>query len=147
MIDTSNTVSKVVAKKLEISEDIIKSVYDYYWKNGVKKAIRSGKYTSVRVSKLGTFMVSRRKLYRHIQKYIAYIRHLRLQDTISFKRSTKEEAISKYIDDLKLLLERRNDLAILYNKLKENNKNVKLYKTSLGKQTSNIGGNLESLIL
>ena len=132
MIDTSNTVSKVVAKRLEISEDIIKNVYDFYWKHGVKDAIRSGKYTAIRVAKLGTFMVSRRKLEKHIKKYIAYIRHLELQDVRSFKKYTKEEAMVKYKADLRLLLDRRNDIAILYNQLKENRKNVKLLIASLG---------------
>lgn len=132
MIDTSNTVIKQVARKLNKSEDIVKKVHDYYWEEGLKVSMRSGKHTAIRVSKFGTFMVSRRKLYRLIQKYIAYIRHLRLKETEAFKRSTKEEALAKYTQDLRTLLERRNDLAILYNETKKNRQNVKLSKTSLG---------------
>jgi len=116
MIDTSNTVVRQVAKRLEVTEEAAKIVYDFYWREGIVGSIRSGKYTSIRASKLGTFTVSKRKLYKEIYKYIAYIRFLKAKDSNSFKRYTKEEAIQKYKKDLKLLLERRNDLANLYNK-------------------------------
>lgn len=129
MIDTSNTVTKQVAKALELPEDIIKKVYEFYWKEGIKESIRSGKNLSIRVAKLGTFVVSKRKVNLRIHKYIAYLRHLRLQEPSSFKRMTKEQTIEKYVDDLKLLLELRNQLAKLYI---ENEKNHKLFKASLG---------------
>lgn len=129
MIDTSSTIIRQTAKKLEISEDLIKTIYDFYWKEGVKGAMRSGQNTAIRVSKVGTFMVSRRKLYRHIQKHIFYIRHLRSQPEEIFKRTSKEEMIERYYIDLKVLLERRNELAKLY--LKQ--RNERLYKTNLAK--------------
>lgn len=116
MIDTSNTVTRLVSKRLEVTEETTKIVYDFYWKHGIVESIRSGKHTAIRVPKLGTFMTSRRKLYQQIYKYIAYIRFLRAKESNSFKRYTKEEAIERYKNDLKLLLERRNDLAKLYNK-------------------------------
>lgn len=127
MIDTSNTVTRHIAKRLEVTEEIAKTVYDFYWKEGIVNSIRSGKNTSIRVAKLGTFTVSKRKLYQQIHKYIAYLRFLRTKDSNDFKKFTKEEAIERYKSDLRLLLERRNDLANLYNKT-----NDTISETNLG---------------
>lgn len=114
MIDTSNIVIKAVSKKLEVKEDLVKLIHDYYWEKGVRNSIRSGNHTAIRIAKLGTFFVSKIKLYRRIKKYIAFIRNLEFKPESDFKRLSKQERIDIYKKDLALLLSRRNDLAKLY---------------------------------
>ena len=114
MIDTINIANRYTSRKLSISEEIVKEVNRYFWKEGVKGTMKTGKYTAFRIPKLGTFVVSRLKLRKRISKYIAYIRFLKQEDQLKFKKISKEDRINQYQEELKLLLDRRNDLAKLY---------------------------------
>lgn len=116
MIDTVNVVNKLVAEKLDVSEDIVKVTNAFYWRFGVVESMRSGDHTAIRVGKVGTFMVSRRKLYRRIKKYISLIKALKSENVSEFKRVSKEERIEAYKADLRKLLARRNDIAKLYSR-------------------------------
>jgi len=132
MIDTQNTVIKQVSRKTNISEETIKKVYEYYWKEGFKPAMRSGLHLSIRVAKFGTFTVSKWKLNNVIDKYIAYIEHLGKRDDSTFKKQSKEETILRYRKDLTKLLKLKVELDDLYKENKKNNETYKLLKADMG---------------
>ncbi len=112
MIDTLYSVSKEVAKELEIDEKIVKKVNAFYWKN-IADTIASGQHNAIRIKNFGSFVVSKFKLYTQIKKKIKKIKYYRTIDK-DFKRKTRLEYINEQIRDLKLFLERRNEMAILY---------------------------------
>lgn len=132
MIESIGIINRQVSKKLGVSEELVKTINEYFWKEGVKTSMRSGLYTAIRLPKLGTFVVSRNKLNKRIQKYISYIRFLSEDTSIEYKRITKEQKIATYVNDLKLLLDRRNDIAKIYKMFSDERRSKTVLKTDLG---------------
>jgi hypothetical protein len=112
MIETISIVNKEVSKRLGIQEDIIKSVNAFYWKN-VKGSINTAQNTSIRINNLGTYVISRTKLWILIKRRIKEIRYFRTT-TKEFKVKDRDTSINDLITELRILLQRRNDIAIIY---------------------------------
>ena len=127
MIETINTVNKKVSKKLNKDIDLVKKINAFYFKE-VHKAIASGEYNGIRLKHIGTLHISKFKLYSKIKEAIKEIRLLKNPNKI-LKRP-KEEVLEIKYAALRILLERRNELAKNY---KENDENLhnKLSKKDL----------------
>lgn len=112
MLETINHVNREISQELGISEEEVRKVNSYFWKE-VKECIRSLDHTAIRVRGFGTFMISRVKLYNQIYKLIKEIRRLKTIDK-EFKKKTREEYLEERYFKLRQYLDRRNELAILY---------------------------------
>lgn len=135
MIETINIVNKEVSKLLNIDETLVKVINQFYWKHGVKAAIQSGGHTSIRLKNIGTLVTSRTKVNNKILRLIKSIREFKRPEKV-FKTKTKEECLSEKYTELKLLLQRRNDIAIAYKSNTDRTKQkYELPKTNLGEQT------------
>lgn len=133
MIETINIVNKEVSKTLHKSEDLIKAVNKFFWKQGVKKSIQSGHHTSIRIKNLGTLVTSRNKVNLKIIRTIQHIRMLNDPAT-EFKQKTKEERLKEKYDHLIILLQRRNDIAIAYKTNTDRTKQKYDTKANMGQQ-------------
>ena len=140
MIDTINRVNKEVARELNINEDLVSAINKFYWKE-IKKTVQEAKHTSIWIRNVGTLAVSRTKLNRRIVQIIRQIRGLQ-NPTRVFKVKTREQCIEEKIELLKLLLIRRNDLAIIYKTNKDitDERYNRLHKECLDTQTTNSTG-------
>lgn len=145
MIDTINLVNKEVARKLNHSESLVRQVNKFFWKYGVKETIQSAQYTSVRIPKIGTLVVSRNKVNKKILRIIRAIRSLKNPNRV-FRDKTREQCLSDKYDELRLMLQRRNDIAIIY-KSNTERKNDKLAKAGLAEQTTdNASSGIQTLL-
>lgn len=124
MIKTIASVSRKVAQKLSLNEDLVKKVNSFYWKS-VKESISSGEHTSIHIKHLGTLTSSRYKLNNRIKQIIKQIRYL--------KTNQKDLKVPEKVEELKSLLRRRSELAKAY----QQNEIRRTNKKSLGQQTSN----------
>lgn len=113
MIETINHVNREVAKELDLPEELVALINSFYWKEGVKKAVTSGEHTSIWVRNFGTITTSRNKVNISIIKLIREIRRFQ-ESNKEYKKKTKEEYIEDRMIKLKVLLERRNDIAKAY---------------------------------
>lgn len=113
MLGTINIINKQVARELELSEDLVKRINAYYWLNGIKAEFQCGSNSAIRIKNLGTFMISRFKLNKKIRELIKEIRKISNLES-DFKIRTRQEVINERKEYLKVLLERRNDIAKLY---------------------------------
>lgn len=149
MIETINVINKEVAKELGIDEEKVKLVNKFFWKYGVKEAIQSCTYTSIRIKNLGTLVVSRNKVNMRIRKCIARIRELNTPGR-PFKVKTKEQFMAEKYTELRLLLARRNDIAIAYrnNKIRSKDRYDKANTADMGEQAPHhAGGGIEDILL
>lgn len=112
MVDTIYGVNKEVSIELGLPENVVKSINAYYWK-GIRDCISSGVNTGIWVKGIGTFVISRNKLRTEIYKLIRQIRKYRLSSR-EFRKVSKEESIASKYMQLRLMLQRRNDIAIVY---------------------------------
>lgn len=110
MIGTIKQVNQEVARELSIDEDIVNKVNKFFWEKGVKDAVRTAEYTSIRIRGLGTLVTSRFKLNKFIFKLIREIRFLRSTDK-EYKNTTKEDLLKEKYILLDKYLFRRNELA------------------------------------
>lgn len=143
MIDTITGVNREVAKELNLPEDLVKKVNSFYWKQGIKGSIQSGEYSSVWIKGIGTFATSRNKINIKILKVIREIRYFRNSDK-EFKKKTREEYIEEKMNQLRLLLIRRNEIAKVYKfnseKRKQRKDEATKSKAIMGKQAPNSNG-------
>jgi hypothetical protein len=153
MIETINHVNKEVARELEIREDIVKKVNGFFWKE-VNHTIASGAHTSIYIKGLCTLTVSRNKVNVKIYKLIREIRYFR-NTSKEFKRKTRVEYLDERLDVLRLMLERRNEVAIAYKanydrylekKRKKQLQNDRTTETGLGQQTLDSDGDSEQIL-
>ena len=133
MVDTINIVSKEVSREHNIDEDLVKFVNDFFFKC-LKSVIQSGEYTSIRVNNIGTLVTSRLKINTKIKKLIKLIRNIKDPSKV-YKEKNKEDVIKDKYRELKLLLKRRNELAIAYetnrlNRIENKIKNQKKYESN-----------------
>lgn len=112
MIDTINTITKMIVNETNESEPLVKKVYAHYWAS-VKEAIASGKHTSIWLRNIGTFTVSRHKVNMLIKKMIIRVRKIKTTNT-TFMRKTKDQMLLETINDLKILCSLRNEIAKIY---------------------------------
>lgn len=105
-------VNNTIANKLNIDEKIVKAVNKFYWKQGVKKRMSTLESTSVFVKGFATFTVSRYNVRRLIKKTIIQIRSLR--ESTKYKETTKVIYSAELYKKLRMLLEKRNELANFY---------------------------------
>lgn len=138
MIETISMVNREVARRLGQPEGLVKMVNQFFWRD-LKKEIASGQRHSLWLRGLGTLVVSRYKVNQKIRKLIWEIRYSRER---TFERKDKEAHIKSLFVDLGLMLERRNEVAIIY---KRNADRIKA-KTNLGKQTPDTTRNSEQVI-
>lgn len=148
MIETINVVNKEVSRSLGISEETVKLVNKFFWRYGVKESIQSGQHTSIRVKNIGTLVTSRNKINNRLRKIIRSIRQLKEPDR-EFKIKTREQYLEQQYNELRIMLARRNDIAIAYKNNKDRSKQRydKAYKTDMGEQTpDHAGGGIEDLL-
>lgn len=123
-----------LSKQLDLPEKVVRAVYNYYWSKGVKNKMNQLEENAVYVPFIGTFGVSRRKLYGEIKAKIGLIRYY--EDNVSNMDATIiEERKEKTYNTLRKLLERRNEIAHLYIKQEEINVRQKL-EASINKRDS-----------
>lgn len=91
---------------------IVKQVNRYYWRKGVRKNLSEANYTAIFIKNLGTIAVSQKKLRKHIFEVIEGIRKVRNSKWITPEKKIIIE--ERLINNLKKLLVRRNELALLY---------------------------------
>lgn len=136
MIETISHINREISKELSIDESLVKSINAFYWKS-IRDTVSSGEHTSIRLNSLGTYVISRRKLWIYINKLIKQIRYFRKNVDKVFKNKTREEYIEDRVNELRLILKRRDDLAKVYKinedkyKLKKG-KNDKIINEDLG---------------
>ncbi len=133
MIDTINIVNKEVSKTLGLDEDLVRIVNKFFWKQGIKRAIQSGDHTSIWIKNIGTLATSRNKVNNKIRRLIKSIRSL--DQPRDYKVKTKEQFLVEKYSQLRMLLARRNDIALAYKANKDRaHEKYKLYKAGLGQQ-------------
>jgi len=106
-------VIKKTAKELGQPEDQVRKVLMEYWKTGMSN-IFSLEKTTVSFRHIGSFTVSRYKLYNYLKKQIGKIRRMKTLDTVSEEK--RAEILKIYHEDLRTALVQRNILAIHYQK-------------------------------
>lgn len=104
-------VIKKTALELNIPEDQVKVVVMEYWKTIYNK-ILTGSETAITVRHIGTFTVSRWKLYNYIKKIIAKIKRIRKTDKLTDEK--KKEILDLEYKRLRNCLYHRNKIAIDY---------------------------------
>lgn len=147
MIETISRVNKEISKSLGIPEDVVKAINKFYWSN-IKSSIQSGEHVSVRIKNIGTLVISKVKLQNKISKQIRAIRIIRASNK-TYISVTKEEHLEAHYNTLRLLLQRRNELATLFKTINDKHtKRRELSKKGLGEQITNTTGtSLEDIFL
>lgn len=70
----AKTVYPEISEILNLPEDVVEAVVDFYWKE-IKKNLMEPDCLNLRVEDLGTFEIRRRILEREIEKYTGLIKH------------------------------------------------------------------------
>lgn len=102
---------KKTALDLGLPEDKVKIVVMAYWKDIYGKILR-GEETTLTVRHIGSFTVSRWKLYNYIRKIIEKIRRIRRSEKVLPEK--KEELLGIEYKRLRLCLYHRNIIAKSY---------------------------------
>lgn len=97
------------ATELDIPLSTVKKVNNYFWRVGVKESIKNVNNTSIFIKNLGTFSVSKYKLYREIKRVIRFIRGIRISP--KYTEQKRQDILKSYYYNLNKLLEKRNQLA------------------------------------
>lgn len=105
---------KKAAQELDIPVDQAKVVVNAFWER-VYKDLIGGKNVTTTVRHIGSFTISRKKLYLNIRKRIGKIRNYRT--TTRFTEETKALYIEREMHNLRRALVHRNTLAIQYAKI------------------------------
>jgi hypothetical protein len=105
-------VNKLVARELNLDEDLIEKVNGFFWKE-IRQKLSSLSDTSIAIKHIGTITVSKRKIDHFIRKTINKIRNIRKSSR--YKESTKALLLEFNYDRLKKALKQRNILATQYN--------------------------------
>lgn len=108
-----DTYYREAADKLNLPISLIKSVNNFYWKNGIKKNLSNVSYNSLFIKNFGTIVISKYKLNKEILTIILKIRNIRKSE--KFRQETKDMMIEGYKNNLRKLWKKRNDI------IKENN--------------------------
>lgn len=136
MIDTINIVNRQIAKQYNLEENIVKTINQFFWKQGIREAVQSGAHTNIRITKIGTLVGSRRKVNEQIKRTIVMIRKIQDPNKV-FKVKTKEQRLDEAYTYLRMLLSRRNDIANIYINTRANHE---LLKNSMAEQVTNNAG-------
>lgn len=108
---TIQTISKLVARDLGISEKLVDSINDFYWKD-VRRTLSSMGSSSVSLKHIGTITTSKRKIDWFIKQTIGKIRSIRI--STRYKESTVAILLDYHFDRLRKALKQRNILATQY---------------------------------
>lgn len=103
--------NKEIAEKMGVDVTIVKAVNRFFWKE-----VRRGMphHTSTFVKNIGTIVISRKKLNRYISDLIERIRNTRKSTRLTEHR--KQFYIDLLYADIRMLLQRRDELAKTYYK-------------------------------
>ena len=99
---------KEVSEELGESTAIIKEIYNFYWKEGIKDPLKKLEHSSIFIKNIGTITVSKYKLYREIRFFIRKLRMLKFSQKFTPEKKLVIE--EKYKGRLRALLKRRNEL-------------------------------------
>lgn len=105
------TIIKLTARNLNIKEDVVESVTNFFWKE-VRRKASSLESTSITIKHLGTITTSKRKIDYFIKTTIAKIRAIKKSNR--YKETTKELLLETNYERLKKALVQRNILAKQY---------------------------------
>lgn len=105
------TINKLISRELNIKEDLVESVNDFYWKE-VRKKLSGLESTSVSIKHIGTITTSKRKIDQFIKTTIKKIRSI--NNSNRYKESTKSLLLDTNYDRLRKALIQRNELATQY---------------------------------
>lgn len=104
-------VNKLVARDLNLNEDLVELVNGFFWKE-VRRKLSTLESTSVAIKHLGTITASKRKIDQFIKTTIKKIRNIRKSNR--YKESTKALLLDVNFDRLRKALIQRNKLATQY---------------------------------
>lgn len=117
-------VIKKTAVQLNLPETEVKKVVMEYWETIYKRLLKLDR-TTITARHLGNFTISRYKLNNFIFKTIRNVRSLR-------KAEMSEDARARLLEvntnRLKVALQRRNDIAVLFKESKEASKQLRKNK-------------------
>jgi hypothetical protein len=106
-----DVVIRKTAGEMGIPEDQAKVVVMEYW-NTIYKKLLSGEETAITVRHVGTFAMSRFKLYRLIRRRIGKIRYTKKNEKIT--EEFREIILADEYKKLSLAMKHRNTIAIEY---------------------------------
>lgn len=86
-------INKKVALELNLKEELVSKVNDYYW-NTVKKTVRNLEDEFIHIKKIGNFEVSNFKLDSYIKFLRQYIMNIR--NSYKYTHDFKEEVLKEY---------------------------------------------------
>lgn len=104
-----NIVNRTIATKLGLELSIVETVNKLYWRE-VKAVLGTLSSNYVHVKRLGTISISYRKLRGEIIHFINKIRQTK--STAKYTDETRERMLATQYGSLRLLLSKRNELAI-----------------------------------
>lgn len=98
------------AEKLGIDLKVVKKVNSFFWKVGVKRNLSRATYRAIFLKNIGTITISRYKLRVEIVDMLDKIRRTKIN--VYFTEATKALIDQNLRANLKVLLERRNEIAL-----------------------------------
>lgn len=101
--------NKLEADKLKMDLAVVKAVNRFFWKKGVKANMSGVKIRSIFIKNLGTFTVSKYKLYKEIGNTIQKIRMMK--KSTKFTEEKKKMIITFLYESLSQMLRQRNIIA------------------------------------
>lgn len=102
------TIYKQAADELQLPLGLVKRVNNFFWREGVKKALSNVDHTSVFIKNIGTIIISKIKLNKEILLVIEKIR--RIENSSKFTGMKKVYIIEGYKNNLRKLLKMRNKI-------------------------------------
>lgn len=94
-----------IAKDLELSEELVEDVFDFFWSD-VRKTIGSAEHHRVNIESFGLFHVRRRALRRNIYNYEKILEGT---DSTKFSKYPKYLYVSERLEKLKKLYQALED--------------------------------------
>ena len=116
------------AKQLGEDEDLVTKANKFFWKYGIKEAIRAGETPILYVKGLGTFYSSPKRLREEILKKIAILRFVILN-----KKQIPQEKVNEIVENMRKQL---SDLLKLKSKSATQLNTVKQRKKLMNEQVA-----------
>jgi len=116
----ANTLYKEVAKKLDVSEELVEDMTSYYWK-AIRKLLSEGETNRVFVVEFGTFTVAVLKAKNKLKYYNNLLFTLK---PTTFNKCTMINNITKHRDRLIKIIDK--SMKVIDNDIKSNIKRKKL---------------------